>query len=213
MAIIRFASRPADADVGVALKGVHLKAGVMTWLDGHFVEAEGPSAYWTWETHKGLCLADREMNGYDDSDFYMTVWNAETGAPEEILFASTRGWSYPSYASYVDATPEVRAAYEAYLDKAAAERKALHRKAAAAKLRKLRTDVRERIGTGDRYVRALKLRRRIGDRDFGRLVTFLGRNLRSKFKLSLKGQALAWFDDAAPKYARPLSPRQWEAVS
>jgi len=70
--------------------------------------------YWTWHEYVGLCLRDREHNGYDDSDFWMTVWDAEKGAPEEICFASTRGWSYPSYGSFVDATPEVRAAYDAW---------------------------------------------------------------------------------------------------
>lgn len=74
----------------------------------------GPFVLYTWHTHVGLCLADREVNGRDDSDFYMKVWNEEKGAPEEIMFASTRGWSYPAMGSSVDATPEVRAKYEAY---------------------------------------------------------------------------------------------------
>lgn len=80
--------------------------------------AEGtsrPMPYWTYETHVGLCLFESEVNGYDDSDFYMTVWNPETKAPESILFASTRGWTYPCYASRPDATDEVKTAYTAYL--------------------------------------------------------------------------------------------------
>jgi hypothetical protein len=70
---------------------------------------------WTWETYVGLCIRDREYNGYHDSDFYMTVWNVEKGQPEEIEFASTRGWCYPSFGSYVDATPEVLEAYEKWV--------------------------------------------------------------------------------------------------
>lgn len=69
---------------------------------------------WTYETHHGLCIQEREHNGYDDSDFYMLVWNPETNLPESICFASTRGWSYPCYASHVDATPEIQAKYDAY---------------------------------------------------------------------------------------------------
>jgi hypothetical protein len=70
---------------------------------------------WIWETHVGLCIKDREMNGYNDSDWYMTVWNFEKNQPEEICFASTRGWAYPAYGSYADATPEVKALYNAWV--------------------------------------------------------------------------------------------------
>lgn len=51
---------------------------------------------------------------HDDSDFFMLWWNEEKGAPEEFCFASTRGWSYPCYGSYKDATPEVMAKYQAW---------------------------------------------------------------------------------------------------
>lgn len=71
-------------------------------------------------SHVGLVLSLRERNGYDDSDFYALVWNPEKGAPEEIEYASTRGWTYPNGAA-VDATPEVQAAYQAYLDARHAE--------------------------------------------------------------------------------------------
>lgn len=71
---------------------------------------------WTWESHIGLCIKDREMNGYNDSDFYMTIWNFEKNTPEEICFASTRGWTYPAYASYVDATPEVMELYNKWIE-------------------------------------------------------------------------------------------------
>jgi hypothetical protein len=64
---------------------------------------------WLYETHHGLCLREREANGYQDSDFYMLVWDEENQKPQEICFASTRGWSYPCYGSRVDATPEVLA--------------------------------------------------------------------------------------------------------
>jgi hypothetical protein len=65
-------------------------------------------------THVGLVLETREYNGYDDSDFYAIVWNEEKGETERVDYASTRGWTYPNGAA-VDATPEVRAKYEAYM--------------------------------------------------------------------------------------------------
>lgn len=72
------------------------------------------SAFFLYTTHHGLCIRDREYNGYDDSDFYMLVWDEEAQAPYEIMFATTRGWSYPCYGSSADATPEVMAAYNAW---------------------------------------------------------------------------------------------------
>lgn len=69
---------------------------------------------YTYETHNGLCIREYERNGYNDSDFYMVVWNEADQKPQSIEFASTRGWSYPCLGSYVDATPEVLAKYEAY---------------------------------------------------------------------------------------------------
>ena len=69
---------------------------------------------WLYDTHVGLCLQDREANYYDDSDWYMLVWNPETNDTKEICFASTRGWTYPCYGSSPDATPEVKAAANAY---------------------------------------------------------------------------------------------------
>lgn len=65
-------------------------------------------------SHVGLVLETREYNGYDDSDFYAIVWNPETKSTERVDYATTRGWTYPNSAS-VDATPEVRADYEAML--------------------------------------------------------------------------------------------------
>lgn len=73
--------------------------------DGHEVFME--------TTHVGLVLETRERNGYNDSDFYAVVWNPEKGKTEHIEYGTTRFWTYPNSAS-VDATPEVRAAYEAW---------------------------------------------------------------------------------------------------
>jgi hypothetical protein len=64
----------------------------------------------TWE---GCVLRLGEHNYYDDSDFYAIVWDAQLGAPREIEYGTTRGWSYWNSAS-VDATDEVLAAFNAY---------------------------------------------------------------------------------------------------
>lgn len=83
---------------------------------------------WLIESHKGLVLSLREMNGYDDSDFYALVWNSEKQITEEIMYASTRGWTYPNSAG-VDATPEVLAEWNAVRERgrvaAAAKRAAI----------------------------------------------------------------------------------------
>lgn len=116
MALVRFGFRPSEIPADAANVKASAQAGYSRYdaATGGYVECAGPSPLWTWETHVGLCLSQYERNGYDDSDFYMVVWNPEKSEPETIMFASTRGWSYPSYASYVDATDEVKAAYAAY---------------------------------------------------------------------------------------------------
>jgi hypothetical protein len=58
------------------------------------------------ETYKGAVLATYERNGYDDSDFYAIVWDAEEKKIKHVEYATTRGWTYNNGAS-VDATEEV----------------------------------------------------------------------------------------------------------
>lgn len=80
---------------------------------------------WAFDSHIGLCIQDRERNGYDDSDWDMLVYQPVTGTFEWYEFASTRGWTYPSYGSKPDATPEVLAKYEAYRAELAAKSQAI----------------------------------------------------------------------------------------
>jgi|SRR5580698_1161983 hypothetical protein len=108
MPIVHMVSKPEEAPAGAA----NLKDVTERWRGS---SNDSNWSVWTYETHIGFCIKEREANGYDDSDFYMTVWNPETHKPEEIEFASTRGWSYPCLASHVDATPEVMAEYRAYM--------------------------------------------------------------------------------------------------
>lgn len=99
-------------------------------------ETHGPMLMET--THVGLVLSTGEYNGYDDSDFFAEVWNPVTGAPERIIYATTRGWTYPNSAT-VDATPEVRAAYAAWVAKRDAERRAAREAAERKVVRKGKT--------------------------------------------------------------------------
>lgn len=81
-------------------------------------------------THVGMVIETGELNGYDDSDFYAVVWNPERGEPERVTYATTRGWTYLNSAQ-VDATPEVRAAYAAWHERAERARRQAERDARA----------------------------------------------------------------------------------
>lgn len=168
----------------------------------------GPYCNITWEEFNGFCLRDREANGYHDSDFHMLIWNPVSGKPFEICFASTRGWSYPSYASSVDATPEVRAAYEAW--KAAQER----RRRVSEKLARRAERIRIARAIGETNYRNLrKLEAVVPGGYWNETIKLLtSTNLRSAFRKSLKAQILAWYRDPSPKYSSPLSRKQWEYV-
>jgi hypothetical protein len=83
---------------------------------------------WFRYSHEGLVLWTGEHSHYDDSDFYAVVWNPADGEPQEIGYATTRGWAYRNTAT-PDATPEVRAAYDAW--QAERTRKAAEQQAAA----------------------------------------------------------------------------------
>lgn len=54
----------------------------------------------------GLVVAEREENGYDDSDFYATLYNPMTDEFEEHWVATTRGWTYLN-GSRIDAHPDL----------------------------------------------------------------------------------------------------------
>lgn len=70
----------------------------------------------TWEiTNRGLVCYLGEHNWHDDSDFYALVWDEAKGAPREVQYATTRGWSYDNGA-HVDATPEIAAKFQAWND-------------------------------------------------------------------------------------------------
>lgn len=174
----------------------------------------GPHVYATYLSHEGLCLRDYERNGYDDSDFRMIVWNPETKQPEDICFASTRGWSYPCYGSWVDATPEVKAEYASYVKSQEDRRLANIHRANVVWLCALRT---EALSYGKElgfaHYRLTLLRKVYNRATLDRVVKLLtSTRIRSAFKLKLRAQLVAWLQDTSPQYKTPFSPRQLDCI-
>lgn len=153
-------------------------------------------------THHGLCLFEREMNGYDDSDFYMTVWNPETKNTSEIMFATTRGWTYPCMASRADATPEVRAEYDAYIAAAQRRNNIMARWNQRKKIRAF--SAKYNIPTFA-VKRIMNFAESYRDACFGLLKT---KKFRSGFRESLNKRLREWCAEQTPKYSTPFSPKQ-----
>lgn len=162
---------------------------------------------WTWHEHVGLCLQERECNGCHDSDFFMLVWDPTKREAREILFATTRWWSYPAMASFVDATDEVRAEYEAWRRKQEREHK-------ARSLREQRRREQEaRAEAGLSYREWQRLRDALRDHDLltrhlDLLKSDNAGRLRSEFRKSLAAQIRAWLRNEESSYSTPLSQRQ-----
>lgn len=57
--------------------------------------------------YEGCVLDTRQMNGYDDSDFYALCWDEAEGRVVRYTYASTRCWTYMNGA-VVDAPAELR---------------------------------------------------------------------------------------------------------
>lgn len=164
--------------------------------------------YATTLSYVGACIRDYERNGRDDSDFHMVVWDEAEGKTKDICFASTRGWSYPCYSSSADATPEVLAKVEAYQRK-------LQRSSQAADIRAARKEATE-------LAALLKITRTKAARfilvcsdeawKLGEVKKLFTSSLRSEFRIKLRNQIAAWLAEDAPKYATPLSARQWPCL-
>lgn len=180
------------------------------WNDDNSPELYGPFiAYTTYTSHHGLCIKSYERNGYDDSDFFMIVWNEEAGKPETIEFASTRGWSYPCYGSDADATPEIMAKYKAWEIQRAAEIKACERREAAGILAEFRSKAKQIAKAhGVSYCKLIALRKVYGMEKTLSIFALFNSGVRSNFKLSLRAQCANWANAAAPKYDKPFSPKQ-----
>jgi len=106
--------------------------------------------YWTYGTYYRKCVRDREANHYNDSDFYMTVFDEEKDCFKEIEYATTRAWTYPAMGSNVDATDELK------------ERYAKVQAAIAAHYKKLREEAEAKRPAKGKRVRVVKGRKHVG---------------------------------------------------
>lgn len=163
-----------------------------------------------YKTHHGLCLFESESNGYHDSDFYMTVWNPDEKKPERILFATTRGWTYPCYGSSADATDEVKAEYAEWKKESDRRYRIQARWDERRKLNKLRDEMQL-----NSRAEVWKLRKAVGlealEGPYRSLLKV--KNFRSNFRKSLCSQVREWIagervDDNGNEYKRPLSRNQ-----
>lgn len=161
-----------------------------------------------WEEYKGKCISEREANGYNDSDFFMTVWDDEQNRPLEIKFATTRFWSYPAFASSVDATEEVIEKYNQFKRDVAEYKRKKEREERAKELLEMKRAVSDiAVEFSLPYAKLLKVSR-IAKRKNINILGLFGPKIRSKFKLSIREQIIEWAKDPSPKYNFPLSPRQ-----
>jgi len=78
------------------------------------VERQEDGAYHQVTSREGLVLGIYEQNMRDDSDFHAIYWNPEKKEPRDIVYATTRGWTYDNHAT-VDATPEVWSEFHGFL--------------------------------------------------------------------------------------------------
>ena len=85
-------------------------------------------------SYEGATLSTRERNGYHDSDFYATVYDADANEVRSIEYATTRGWTYHNSATVDadEATVELAvAAQEAVIRETTAEVMAIESRAIA----------------------------------------------------------------------------------
>ena len=96
--------RPEDA-------GKYAKSYVQWQSAGSQSPNTGRWGQWMAEVYRGQVVGLRERNGYDDSDFFAIVFDGEEA--REIMYATTRGWTYPAGAS-IDASDELMEKYREY---------------------------------------------------------------------------------------------------
>lgn len=168
------------------------------------------------ETHKGLCLYERERNMYDDSDFFMIVWDPEAHCTKEIMFASTRFWSYPCMASHPDATPEVKVEFTAWRIEQDRRNDILRRWGD----RRRRINMANDLGITRSDLKRLmtiyhrqSLETKRNPDDFDLIVTLLKtKNFRSNFRKSLADQIRKWLKTPDSSYGKPLSQKQMASL-
>ena len=151
----------------------------------------------------GKTLSVREMNGYDDSDFYASYWDEESQSIKEIMYATTRFWTYPANA-VIDATPDI-------IEKAKLWELKIKRNRKAKELRLERKILwKIKYVTNLPFSKCLKIKDLYQDKDVKKAVyILLSANLRSPFRKSLRDTFINWINAESPKYTSPFSKKQW----
>jgi hypothetical protein len=89
------------------------------YTNGNYIDVprlEAGKPFMQQETYVGCVIELREVNGYDDSDFYARVWDDESQSIKRVEYATTRAATYGNSA-FVDLTPERKALVEAHCRK------------------------------------------------------------------------------------------------
>lgn len=150
---------------------------------------------------KGRVVDTYERNGRDDSDFY-AVYKADDGSFKEIMYATTRGYTYDNGAS-IDCTVELRNEYVDKLNKENQARIDLFYKIREDKINEacVKANItREQYNT---------LRSLYNVPYTNAILKLLSSKLRSPYRISLANQVRAWLENPADqRYRYPLSPKQ-----
>ena len=152
---------------------------------------------------EGRVLATREMNGYHDSDFYVT-YMTDSGAIVEKQYATTRGWTYLNGARE-DATDDLRLEWRAQIARA----QEADRKWRAEQAEARRKELALQCKVSEEEIKKLVQAYAGQQGYFEQVVTLLKTNkFRSVFRKALCDQVRNWLKDPNPKYRQPLSAKQ-----
>lgn len=164
---------------------------------------------WLYETYVGKCVYQYEVNGYDDSDFFMVVYDDATDSFKHQLFATTRGYVIGGFGSSADATPEVKARYNQWVEEQRQAKRKEVRNARAIERLKLKRDISKLCKEYDLpYSKMIALRH---SNSIDAIVGLFGSRIRNKFKLNLRNQVITWATSDS-QYMSPLSPRQLACI-
>lgn len=149
----------------------------------------------------GACIRDWERNGYDDSDFFVTVWNEDKQTIENVLHNSTRyGIGYGVKVT-IDASEEVLKKYKRW--------QRLQSIKSRLKTRKELMELAKHYGLSSRH--AFIRLQKCPQNEVMRLLET--KNFRSSFRASLAKQVREWVENPSPRYPQPLSRAQYDSLT
>jgi len=173
--------------------------------------------------YQGATLEKMELNGYDDSDFYVLVWTHEGGV-QAVANGSTRYFGGRQRVE-IDATPEVQRLADEWLQ-------TQHRRRFNAYVRDLADECQIPVAQARRLeelygyeslrlsveIESCGLRSTRDWRPKAQLVackallkTRAKNRFRSEFRRKMADQLIAWLQGQS-EYDTPFSRRQWECV-